>query len=278
MSEKNPNAYGYARMPRIIRKGYKVLTHQQKLFYIYLRDLCGEDDNEGTCYRSIRSLAKETGFSTGFISNAIPILRDQELIYAEVRERDNDYYGAWEVWHIQIIDIWKKNADFIQAEKEKRSGKRSSDEQSEKSAHQMNKTAQQMNTSGENRSSDEQNRSQSGTLQRTNTENDDNREEENENYARSSNDSHATHTIFLLVEKAIKLIQRKGVVNFSDLEKYLSRYMEVKGKVNTTLNAKNAIGWTDASDDFFQVVMELYKDSRTLIEIGTEDIDRKSVV
>src|SRR5258708_39556091 len=36
--QENPYAYGYARMPRIIRKGYQNLTNLQKLLYIYIRD------------------------------------------------------------------------------------------------------------------------------------------------------------------------------------------------------------------------------------------------
>src|SRR5204863_17489 len=125
---------------RIIRKGYKHLTHQQKLLYIYLRDLCGESDLEGTCYRSLRSLAKETGFSTGFLSKAIPVLHNEGLIHAEMRKRHG---SEWEVWHITIADIWEKNANYLQSEKENRSA----DEQiEEKSVQQMNRSVHEMNT------------------------------------------------------------------------------------------------------------------------------------
>ena len=104
------NHYGYARMPRIIRKGYKELTNMQKLLYIYLRDLCGE---HGTCYRSLRALAEETDFSTGYLSESIPLLVQAGLIIADKKKHNGQ---KWEVWHISIVDIWEKNAQFIQGE------------------------------------------------------------------------------------------------------------------------------------------------------------------
>ena len=135
--EANPYAYGYARMPRIIRKGYKNLTKLQKLLYIYIRDLCGED---GTCFRSLRSLQQETGFSIGYLSENIPILHNEDLIHAEMRKHQG---SGWEIWHITIVDIWEKNATFLRTEKEKRS----QDEQIEmESVHGMNKSVHQMNS------------------------------------------------------------------------------------------------------------------------------------
>lgn len=105
------NAYGYARMPRIIRKGYKHLTKLQKLLYIYLRDLCGE---KGTCYRSLRTLADETDFSIGYLSENIPLLEQSGLIEAKKKKRGEK---KWEVWHITIVDIWEQNAQFLKSEK-----------------------------------------------------------------------------------------------------------------------------------------------------------------
>src|SRR5215469_13367653 len=136
--EQNPYAYGYARMPRIIRKGYTDLTNMQKLLYIYLRDLCGED---GVCFRSLRSLKEETGFSIGYLDENIPVLHNADLIHATKRKHRG---MGWEIWHISIVDIWEKNAAFIQAEKEKCS----QDEQLEQeSVHRMNKSVHHMNTS-----------------------------------------------------------------------------------------------------------------------------------
>ncbi len=136
MKPENVYAYGYARMPRVIRKGYQQLTKLQKLLYIYLRDLCGED---GVCYRSLRALSKETDFSVGYLSTNIPVLHNEDLIHASMRK----HHGTgWEIWHISIVDIWEKNAAFIQAEKEKCS----QDEQSDlESVHAMNKNVHHMN-------------------------------------------------------------------------------------------------------------------------------------
>ena len=111
MTEQTSYAYGYARMPRVIRKGYKNLTKLQKLLYIYLRDLAGED---GTCYRSLRTLQEETEFSIGYLSENIPILHNEGLIHAEMKSSPSTH---WQVWHITIVDIWEKNAAFLQSEK-----------------------------------------------------------------------------------------------------------------------------------------------------------------
>lgn len=131
MSKEPSNEHGYARMPRIIRKGYKHLTKLQKLLYIYLRDLCGE---KGTCYRSLRSLANETDFSIGFLSENIPELEKSGLIEAK-KKKHND--RKWEVWHITIVNIWEKNAQFIKSEK------CSPDEQN--SVHDMNSSQDEQN-------------------------------------------------------------------------------------------------------------------------------------
>jgi len=138
MNEQTTYAYGFARMPRIIRKGYKNLTKMQKLLYIYLRDLAGED---GTCYRSLRTLQEETGFSIGYLSENIPILHNEGLIHAEMKKSATTH---WEVWHISIVDIWELNASFIQAEK------CSPDEQLvNQSVQDMNRSVHQMNSPAE---------------------------------------------------------------------------------------------------------------------------------
>lgn len=140
-------------MPRIIRKGYKQLTKLQKLLYIYLRDLCGEAKG-GICYRTLRTLADETDFSTGYLSENIPILAKAGLIKAHKQKRNDK---KWEIWHISIVDIWDLNTKFIEAEnrsrREQLENNRSSDEQNNencspdeqntsKSVHDMNELDQ----------------------------------------------------------------------------------------------------------------------------------------
>jgi len=138
MTEQTSYAYGYARMPRVIRKGYKNLTKLQKLLYIYLRDLAGED---GTCYRSLRTLQEETEFSIGYLSENIPILHNEGLIHAEMKSSPSTH---WQVWHITIVDIWEKNAAFLQSEK------CSPDEQLiDKSVHRVNSSVHAVNSSDE---------------------------------------------------------------------------------------------------------------------------------
>jgi DNA-binding transcriptional regulator GbsR (MarR family) len=92
-------------IPRIIRTGYKSVTPMQKWLYVCLKDLCG---NNGTCYRTIRTLAEETGISTGMLSESIRVLHEKGLIHAEKKRRSN---GGKEVWHITIVDIWLANGN-----------------------------------------------------------------------------------------------------------------------------------------------------------------------
>lgn len=134
--QQEPRAFGYARMPRIIRKGFKNLSKLQKLLYIYLRDLCGEI---GTCYRSVRTLAEETDFSTGYVSENIPKLRAAGLIVAEKLKR---FERGWPVWHIRIVDIWPKNAAFLR-------GNCSPDEQNEQNSEENQGNHDQNRSRGE---------------------------------------------------------------------------------------------------------------------------------
>ncbi len=91
-------------LPRIVRTGYKQLSHTQKWVYVCLKDLCGDT---GTCYRSLRVLATETDVSIGLLSLSIRALHQAGLIHAEKRKRGD--FGK-EVWHITIVDIWQTNA------------------------------------------------------------------------------------------------------------------------------------------------------------------------
>lgn len=117
----------YAGIPRVVRTGYKDVSPVQKWLYVCLKDLAGDD---GTCYRTIRSLVEETGLSAGMISESILVLHKAGLIHAEKKKRST---GGKEVWHISIVDIWKKNGEVHPT-------KRSQDEQSTsyKNVHDMN--------------------------------------------------------------------------------------------------------------------------------------------
>src|SRR5260221_3245373 len=95
----------HAKIPRVVRTGYKNLIPLQKWLYTCLKDLCGD---HGTCYRTIKVLAEETGLSTGLISESIPLLHQVGLIHAEKKKRSANSTKA--VWHITIVDIWEANA------------------------------------------------------------------------------------------------------------------------------------------------------------------------
>jgi hypothetical protein len=103
---RNPDVdFGFhAQIPRLVRTGYRDLTPVQKWLYACLKDLCGD---HGTCYRTVKVLAEETGISTGMISESIPVLHSHGLIHGEKKKR---HTGGKEVWHITIVDIWPANA------------------------------------------------------------------------------------------------------------------------------------------------------------------------
>ncbi len=94
----------YAMVPRVVRTGYRTLSPATKWLYVCLKDLCGD---AGTCYRALKTLAVETGLSTGAISTMIRRLHLAGLIHATKKRRGSD--TGHEVWHISIVDIWGAN-------------------------------------------------------------------------------------------------------------------------------------------------------------------------
>jgi len=125
--QPKPDFGFYAVIPRIIRTNYKKkLSPCQKWLYVCLKDLCGDS---GTCYRTLRVLAEETGISTGLLSESIPLLHTLGLIHAEKKRRTA---GGKEVWHITIVDIWQENG------KEHPTTKCSLDEQPSENVHTVN--------------------------------------------------------------------------------------------------------------------------------------------
>ncbi len=141
----------HAVIPRLVRTQYETLTPVQKWLYVCLKDLCGE---HGTCYRTLRVLADETGISTGMLSESIRCLHDAGLIHAEKKRRFGT--SSKEVWHITIVDIWQANAIAHPS-------KRSHSEQSTENVHTVNNNVHTMNDIDEKRSAGEQKRSHSET-------------------------------------------------------------------------------------------------------------------
>lgn len=103
--QRNPDVdWGFhGSIPRVVRTQYKEVTPLQKWLYVCLKDLCGDN---GTCFRTVKVLALETGLSTGTISESIPVLHTAGLIHAEKKSRTS---GGKAVWHITITDIWALN-------------------------------------------------------------------------------------------------------------------------------------------------------------------------
>lgn len=123
----------YAAIPRLIRTGYKDLSPVQKWLYVCLKDLCGDS---GTCYRSLRVLAEETGISIGMLSESVRVLHEKGLIHAEKKKRST---GGKEVWHITVVDIWQLNG------KAHPTVKCSHSEQTSENVHPVNKNVHTAN-------------------------------------------------------------------------------------------------------------------------------------
>ncbi|GCE49276.1 hypothetical protein EI42_05754 [Thermosporothrix hazakensis] len=102
----------YAVIPRIIRLRYKHLPFAALWLYQCLKDLCGD---QGTCFRTLRTLSQETNISTGTLSTMIRRLHDEGLIHATKKRRGS---AGRELWHLSIVDIWAANAEACQQEQQ----------------------------------------------------------------------------------------------------------------------------------------------------------------
>lgn len=92
-------------VPRMVIKDTR-LTHAEKTFYMCLKDMCGDT---ATCFRSMRTLAEETGISASSLSKMIPHLQQLGYIHGEKKARG---YGGPPVWHISLVDIWEENTKY----------------------------------------------------------------------------------------------------------------------------------------------------------------------
>lgn len=159
-----PDKGFFASVPRLIRTGYENLSATAKWIYVCLKDLCGEN---GTCYRALRTLSIEVGVSTGMLSESIRLLCEAGLITAEKKRRP-DKPTAKEVWHISIVNIWKRNGEHHPTPKRSHSEQNdSSPEQPSQNVHTVNKNVQNVNKTASNRSPNEPKRSHSETEEET---------------------------------------------------------------------------------------------------------------
>lgn len=58
-------------------------------------------------------------------------------------------------------------------------------------------------------------------------------------------------------DEALKFVREKKQVNLYQLEKYMHRFIRVRGKRDITLKIKGLAIWTDSSDDFAHVIFAL---------------------
>jgi hypothetical protein len=124
------------------------LTYHDREMYAFLKRIAGD---HGTCWRSMRTLARESGLSLGQIEKSREILEAAGLITCDKRKRPE---GGWSTWHISIVDVWKRNLEIMLA-------KRSQYEQiGDESVHTANESVHPTDTMGEKCTQDEQKCSQ----------------------------------------------------------------------------------------------------------------------
>lgn len=172
--EQTEKKKSFTMLPNSVFLGYG-LDNNYIAYYAWLKMICGDN---GTCYRSLRSLSELTGFSTGQLSKMNRRLHELGLIHA-AKQKCLDKDGKetkWPVWHISIVDIWQKNAAYFAGKPPKNC---SPDEHmrqttvhqmntltqsvqdmngSDESVHGVNDSVQEVNTSGENCSPDDDNK------------------------------------------------------------------------------------------------------------------------
>lgn len=164
--EKNPRVeWGfYAVVPRIVRTGYKEIGPSEKWLYTCLKDLCGD---KGTCFRTLETLSKETGLSTGSLSTMIPALHKAGLIHAEKKARG---YGGKRVWHISIVDIWQSNKEYCSKSEDCPARSSSKSEVSPRVLQNLNDNLQNLNDAPEYSSKSERSSSNFADRRRTHEE------------------------------------------------------------------------------------------------------------
>jgi len=64
-------------------------------------------------------------------------------------------------------------------------------------------------------------------------------------------------TLSSFFDEALKFVREKKRVNLFELEKYMHRFIRVRGKRDIPLAAKNMVAWTGSSDDFYHIILAL---------------------
>lgn len=76
------------------------------------------------------------------------------------------------------------------------------------------------------------------------------------------------HTPFF--HQALSFIKERDGVTFAELEKYMHRFMKVRGHTMINLKYKNLVAWTGTSPEFFQVVVDLQNSGHLCIRLCPE--------
>ncbi len=82
-----------------------------------------------------------------------------------------------------------------------------------------------------------------------------------------------THSQKELSEKALDFMEQKKLATFYELERYLHRYIKVRGHRSIYLSKyKNAVVWHGMSDEFCETYMRLQANEKIALQFGSESL------
>lgn len=94
----------------------------------------------------------------------------------------------------------------------------------------------------------------------------------------ASNDAAPTSSSTLeeLKKKAFKYIARRKEITYYDLEKYLQKFVNVRGTRSLILPHKNAIVWDGVSAEYVAIVLGLYKEDKITVKLCEASLYEKA--
>ena len=103
--QETPRSF-YYQVPNLIND--LGLSHVAIHLYCHYRRIAGED---GECYRSMDTLAKECGMSKATVFNARKELEKTGLIHVR-SDREHQRAGGRKLHHVTVLDIWELNHQY----------------------------------------------------------------------------------------------------------------------------------------------------------------------
>jgi hypothetical protein len=134
----------------------------------------------------------------------------------------------------------------------------------------LNLLAEDTNSDGRNPTTDSHNLATNGHNPTTReTYNDDRSEKEtrDKNLAKETCVKEALSPFFL---QALSFIKEREEVTFADLEKYMHRFMRVRGHTSIDMKHENLVAWTGSSPEFLWVLIDLQNSGHIYLALTDE--------